>query len=215
MAIALDAVITDKIGFATHQNAAPILRQLSVHNLGVDAVDNVTVTLRSDPAFLAEKVWRFDQIRPDTEIAVTDRDVRLSASVLAGLTEAVSATVILTAVDVDGHELASTHYPIELLAHNEWGGIGAMADLLPAFVMPNDPAVDRVLKAASDGLRRMGNGGGIRRQGQVRLDLGCQSSESEPGELSHRWQSPVRAEYYLTVLAGDSEAALTRTIISA
>ena len=156
MAIALDAVITDKIGFATHQNAAPILRQLSVHNLGVDAVDNVTVTLRSDPAFLAEKVWRFDQIRPDTEIAVTDRDVRLSASVLAGLTEAVSATVILTAVDVDGHELASTHYPIELLAHNEWGGIGAMADLLPAFVMPNDPAVDRVLKAASDGLRRMG-----------------------------------------------------------
>ena len=48
--------------------------------------------------------------------------------------------------------------------------------------------------------------------GQVRLDhrmisyLGSKSSEPEGG-LSHRWQSPVRAEYNLTVFAGDSEGA--------
>ncbi|MGZ5985063.1 MAG: hypothetical protein ACXWK7_08990, partial [Caulobacteraceae bacterium] len=32
----------------------------------------------------------------------------------------------------------------------------AMAELMPAFVMPNDPAVDRILKAASETLRRAG-----------------------------------------------------------
>lgn len=31
-----------------------------------------------------------------------------------------------------------------------------MIELLPSFIIPNDPAVDRVLKAASDVLRRAG-----------------------------------------------------------
>jgi hypothetical protein len=48
------------------------------------------------------------------------------------------------------------HHDVELLPHNEWGGIGSMAELLPAFITPNDPAIDRVINAASDCLRRIG-----------------------------------------------------------
>lgn len=36
-----------------------------------------------------------------------------------------------------------------------------MPELLPAFCMPNDPAVDKVLKAASEVLRRAGKPDGI------------------------------------------------------
>src|SRR3546814_5989994 len=42
------------------------------------------------------------------------------------------------------------------LAHNEWGGARHMPELLAAFVMPNDPAVSRLLKEASEILRRSG-----------------------------------------------------------
>ncbi|MER2268168.1 hypothetical protein [Methylobacterium oxalidis] len=36
-----------------------------------------------------------------------------------------------------------------------------MSELLAAFVMPNDPAVDKTLRAASDVLRRAGKKDGI------------------------------------------------------
>src|SRR3546814_1256650 len=42
------------------------------------------------------------------------------------------------------------------LAPNEWGGARHMPELLAAFVMPNDPAVSRLLKEASEILRRSG-----------------------------------------------------------
>ncbi|EME1983902.1 hypothetical protein VWW30_004292, partial [Cronobacter sakazakii] len=52
-------------------------------------------------------------------------------------------------------ELLALHYPLEALAKNEWGG-NVMVELLPSFVMPNDPAIDRLLKATSDVLRSAG-----------------------------------------------------------
>ncbi|MBS1618822.1 MAG: DUF4011 domain-containing protein, partial [Bacteroidetes bacterium] len=68
-------------------------------------------------------------------------------------------------IEVSGKEdpvpLFSGRYPVELLAKNHWGGTGSMPELLPAFCMPNDPAVDKVLKTASDVLRRAGKESGI------------------------------------------------------
>jgi hypothetical protein len=105
---------------------------------------------------LNDKVWRLDRILPGSELVISDRDVHLNGTLLSGLSEALSASITLTLTNAEGLELATLRQPVELLAHNEWGGVGSMADLIPAFVMPNDPAVDRVLKAASDALRRAG-----------------------------------------------------------
>ena len=87
-------------------------------------------------------------------LRIADRDIALNATLLHDLTESLSGALSFLLTDREGTALAELSQPVELLAPNQWGGIGAMADLLPAFVMPNDPAVDRVLKAASDVLRR-------------------------------------------------------------
>jgi len=47
--------------------------------------------------------------------------------------------------------------PIELLARDEWGGVGDMAQILAAFVSPNEPAVARALKDAGRLLERGGH----------------------------------------------------------
>lgn len=60
-----------------------------------------------------------------------------------------------------GSILAEKVRPVELLAYNEWGGAGFMPELLAAFSMPNDPAIDRVLREASLLLRRAGKPDGI------------------------------------------------------
>ena len=45
---------------------------------------------------------------------------------------------------------------VELLARNQWGGIGHLPEMVAAFVQPNDPAVDHVLKAAAQALQSGG-----------------------------------------------------------
>lgn len=156
MTLSIEATVSGKIGFASHQNSAPVVRDLTVRNDRDVAFEECRLILRADPPFLTEKTWRIDRISALDEIVISDRDVHLNGTLLSGLTEAMTASAILTLLDSTDHELASFRQPVELVAHNEWGGVGAMADLIPAFVMPNDPAVDQILKAASDCLRRTG-----------------------------------------------------------
>ncbi|RVT95032.1 DUF3320 domain-containing protein [Sphingomonas crocodyli] len=145
-----------KIGFATHQNAIPVIRELSVIALVGSGAHDLTLSLVADPPFVQSKSWRMDALLPGDEVHVADRDVALNATLLHELTESMVGSLTLNLTDASGGILAEHLHPVELLAHNQWGGIGSMAELLPAFVMPNDPAVDRVLKGASDVLRRAG-----------------------------------------------------------
>ncbi len=154
----IDAVVAPKVSFAAHQNAAPVLRELRVVNTGDAAVQDLTVEIEADPPVLAAKRWRIDRIAAGGTAIPADRDVALNGAFLLDLTEAVSARVLLR-VRVggpDGAVLAERGFPIEALARNEWGGGNAMPELLAAFILPNDPAVSRVLKAASDVLHRAG-----------------------------------------------------------
>ena len=152
----IDAALAAKIGFATHQNAIPLIRDLSVTAPVDVGAQHLVLSLSADPAFVQTKTWAIDAMLPGDALRIADRDVALNATLLRDLTESMAGTLRLALSDADGATLAEVVRPVELLAHNQWGGIGAMADLLPAFVMPNDPAVDRVLKGASDVLRRAG-----------------------------------------------------------
>lgn len=156
MTIRLFATVADKVGFASHQNAVPILRDLELANEGDYSLTDLVLSLSADPPFLSSRIWRIDALAPDSMIHITDRDVGLDAAFLGDLGESIMGEVVLK-LEANGTEIATSRHPIELLARNQWGGVGSMAELLPAFVMPNDPAVDRILKAASDALRRAGS----------------------------------------------------------
>jgi hypothetical protein len=152
----IEAALAGKIGFATHQNAVAVLRDLNVAAPADVGAQHLCLTLTADPPFVQAKTWRIDAMQPGDVLRIADRDVALNATLLRDLTESLTGTLRLTLCDGNGATLAEVAQPVELLAYNQWGGVGAMAELLPAFVMPNDPAVDRVLKGASDVLRRAG-----------------------------------------------------------
>ncbi len=154
------ATVAPKIAFASHQNAVPILVELALVSAHDEALEDLVVEASSDPGFLEPRTWRVDRLGPGGVAHVVDRDLKLSAALLARLDEAVVGALTLT-VRRGEETLARRDFPVELLARSEWGGAASMAELLAAFVMPNDPAVDRVLKAASDVLRRAGKKDGI------------------------------------------------------
>ena len=155
-ALRIHAEITTKLNFAAHQSAFPVLRSLRVENPHASQrVDDLLLVLRSSPAFVTEKVWAVDRLDPKGLISIGDRDLDVDGGFLLDLADSVRGTVTFR-LEKNGATLAELAKPVELLAYNEWGGATFMPELLAAFSMPNDPAVDGILRHASDVLRRAG-----------------------------------------------------------
>ncbi|MEE4349561.1 MAG: DUF3320 domain-containing protein [Pacificimonas sp.] len=152
----IEVIAPEQIGFVSEQNSVPPLRQIIVHNDGDQPLANLTLSLSADPAFLRPRTWHLDRIDGCGEIRLTDLKVDIAAERMGELTESEHGTVTLTLSDEEGEELAATPAPMTILAKDQWGGSQAMPELLAAFAMPNDPAVDKLLKAACEALRRQG-----------------------------------------------------------
>ena len=145
-----------KLNFAAHQSAVPVLRELRVENHHKEErLEGLSLTLRADPDFVSAKEWTLDRIEPQGSLFISDRDLEVSGGFLRNVTEAVRGHVALR-LEKDGKTLAELGKPVELLAYNEWGGSSFMPELLAAFSTPNDPAIDKVLRSASEILRQAG-----------------------------------------------------------
>lgn len=155
MSIAIKGATAPKIGFASHQNAIPVLRELEIVNEGPDNLEDLALNLTADPPFIQPKHWPLDRLSAGSTVHVNDRDLKLNGGFLGDLSESMRGEIRLRLTKGE-EEIAASDFPLELLARAEWGGSGSMAELLPAFVTPNDPAVDQLLKATSDVLRRAG-----------------------------------------------------------
>ena len=150
-----------KLNFACHQSAFPYLRELRIEtDSSTEALNDVVVTLSSNPGFLKTKSWRLERIDPGAVRSIPDRDVELDGQFLLGLADSVAGTAKIT-VEHGGSVVGEETKAVELLAYNEWGGAGYMPELLAAFSVPNDRAIDRILRDASLALRRAGKPDGI------------------------------------------------------
>lgn len=159
--ITIHCDIAAKINFACQQSSFALLRDLRIENQSADSsITDLQVVVRSNPVFLKEKLWRIDRIAPEEIVTLKDRNVELDGGFLLNLVESVRGAATIT-VEAEGRVLAEESLPVELLAYNEWGGASYMPELLAAFSMPNDPAVDRVLHDAGTVLRKAGKPDGI------------------------------------------------------
>ncbi|MCP4471062.1 MAG: DUF3320 domain-containing protein [Gammaproteobacteria bacterium] len=159
--VSIHSEIAAKINFACHQSSFAFLRDLRIENGNEqDRVSDLLVTISSNPSFLKSKAWTIDRIAPGGSVSIKDRDIELDGAFLLDLTDAMRGTVTVT-VEKDGEIIAEDSKPVEILAYNEWGGAGYMPELLAAFSVPNDPAVDRIIREASLVLRKAGKEDGI------------------------------------------------------
>lgn len=150
----------EKINFSSAQNGVSILRTIKLIN-GTDApLENLSITIESTPSVIKPKTWTLDRLGPGEERKLSDLETPLNDALLSGLNEAEFGQLKLT-VSADDTELFHEDRRIEMLARDEWGGIGDMAHLLAAYVSPNDAVVAAILKEAGRLLERGGQSGAI------------------------------------------------------
>lgn len=157
-ALKIDLTLAAKLNLADFQNAVPLLRDLWLVNETDQTHEQVELILTSDPPFLKPRRWRIDALAAGSRYQIRDLDLNLDGGLLARLIEAETATVSLAlrsvGADASTQPLAQRDSHLELLPRNQWGGISHLPDLVAAFVQPNDPAVDRLLKRTAEVLRQ-------------------------------------------------------------
>ncbi|MFG0292828.1 MAG: hypothetical protein ACF8MJ_06700 [Phycisphaerales bacterium JB050] len=152
--------VVSKTTFAAAQNAVPIIKRLRVSNETESSFTDLRLTLTPHPPFCRSKEWAIDRVLPGESIEISARQVTLDFAVLDRLNEAEHGQMVFRLLSQD-HVLDEQTLPIELLARDEWGGSGEMAQILAAFVSPNHPAVASILKEATRILERGGHKGAL------------------------------------------------------
>ena len=159
-ALRIEALSSEKVNFASAQNAVPVIQKLQVTNEGPQDIENIRLSLVVQPAFVQQKTWNLDRIASGDAIEISDLDLTLDMAFLDKLTEAERGHLtfeLRSGEDAIAHEVVS----IEVLARDEWRGLAAMDQILAAFVSPNDPAVAELLKEASRILEAAGHSGNL------------------------------------------------------
>ncbi|HXQ99832.1 MAG TPA: hypothetical protein VN798_05540, partial [Pseudomonas sp.] len=113
MNIKIEALIARKIGFASHQNAVPLVRELSLWNQEETTLEDLVLTLSTDPEFVESRSWNIDRIHPGDRLGIPDRDIKLNAGYLSGLTESLNADVVMR-VSRGETVLVEQRFPTEL-----------------------------------------------------------------------------------------------------
>ncbi|MCA6215952.1 DUF3320 domain-containing protein [Ideonella sp. B7] len=157
-ALAIEVTVAPKLSLADFQNAVPLIRELALESTLAEDTGPLELSLSSIPPFFRPKTWRLEAVQASERYRIRDLDVQLDGQLLTRLTEAEAATLTLSvhAAGGDGEPLAETSRAVELLPRNQWGGLAHLPDMVAAFVQPNDPAVDRLLKKTAELLREHG-----------------------------------------------------------
>ncbi len=152
-----------KLNLAAFQNAVPALYELVIVNETSSPISELTVQLISEPPFVKPRVWNVESVGAGESYHLRDLDVQLDGALLSRLTEAESASLHfeLRSRKQSDEVLAKNDSTVELLARNQWGGIGHLPEMVAAFVQPNDQAIDRLLKGAALALQTGGKSGSI------------------------------------------------------
>ena len=153
--VTLTVGIQDAVNAALWANHVSLLSEFTLVNAGAEALGDVAIDLETEPPAIAPKTWRLGEVGAGQARVLRDLDLSLEGSWLSSLTESVRGCVTFT-VRAGDRIVAKERQDLRFLAHNEWGGNGQIPDLLAAFVQPNDPAIPRILRKASDLLRAQG-----------------------------------------------------------
>ena len=114
------------------------------------------------PGLLAPLTPESTGLPPAPPITCRRPTLSLDAGFLRSIAEGLRGSLAFT-VASGGTVLAEHAVAVELLPPSHWGGSGAAPELLAAFVRPNDPAIDVVLRDAAAKLAAAGKPRGDRR----------------------------------------------------
>ncbi|MBI2842661.1 MAG: DUF3320 domain-containing protein [Armatimonadetes bacterium] len=151
-AISVELELGRTVNYATQQNDVPVIHSLRVRNATDSVLQDVRVSINTEPAFATPMDRTIASIGPGETYNLGTLDLALSHDFLFQLTERVLGNVHVTVTTTE--DTVRTGEKVALLAYDEWSGLSGIPEILAAFVLPNHPAIEAILATAASILQQ-------------------------------------------------------------
>ncbi len=153
--IRIKTSIIPNINLALQQNSFPVIREIEILNDTSDQYSDIELTVRANPNFLIERTWPIDRLAAESQLIIDDCRIELNSQYLRDLTESLPGKIVF-ALQQGEQILDEVTTKVRLLSKDEWGGMESIPEIIAAFVQPNDPAIQGILRDASKILESSG-----------------------------------------------------------
>lgn len=137
------------INFSMQQNHVPVIREIIVKNNAQADIENIDIAITFDPDFAEASTMHVERIGAGKSVQLTDIPVHISTTYLSNLTERIEGLIKID-VTCGGERVFARSYEISLLAFDQWSGITVLPAMLAAFVTPNHPEIQVVIRRAAE-----------------------------------------------------------------
>ena len=153
--ISVGGHINTYINFAMQQNYVPIIRNIIIKNEQDTPLNNITVKVNFEPAFAKEFTYNIECIEAGKTVEISPVSISLSTEFLFSLTEKMVGSVVVS-VYTATEKLYEYRENVELLTYDQWTGLGFMPEFISAFITPNHPVINDIIKIGAKYLAQWG-----------------------------------------------------------
>ncbi|MCL2061841.1 MAG: DUF3320 domain-containing protein [Firmicutes bacterium] len=139
--------------FAMQQNSSSLLRSFSVMNNTHLEMRGLRLMVSSTPQFFEPLYLSLDSLAAGEEHHFRNAVVTPDFDYLATVTERIRANVTVDC-EIGETPVKRESEPINILAFDEWPGMGTVPELLACFSTPRDPAVNGIISEAAQLLKQ-------------------------------------------------------------
>ncbi len=184
--IAIQVAAAHKVNLALQQNSVPVLRDIVLNNPTDVSYQDLELAVTTTPEFANPRVWHITRLAPKAEISLRDCMIELNPGFLEEVNETVRGTYDFT-LSAGDEVLATASCDVQVLSRNEWGGVQELPEILAAYVQPNSPFTQEILRAAAKVLEAHGR--------NPMLDGYQSRSRKRVGEMVNAiWSAVVRQD---------------------
>jgi very-short-patch-repair endonuclease len=149
----VDLIYSPIVNFAMQQNHVPVIRKLTIKNTSEIELKNISIEIIPEPEFAVTWNKKIDLLPKGELMEIGPVDIRSVIKYLAELTERIVGNFSLI-IKSEDEVLFKEYYSINILAFDQWNGIGTLPEMLAAFVTPNHPEIANVIIRASSILQK-------------------------------------------------------------
>lgn len=142
----IDIVHSDRVNFAMQQHGVSLVHQITIANNNTEPLEDLALTLRMVNGECEPFSTRLSRIESGQRYTLAPSGLALRARELATRTEAERTRLEATLTCAQQTMIKS--WDVDVLAFDQWPGIGHLPEIIAAFVTPNHPRVAELLSAA-------------------------------------------------------------------
>lgn len=146
--------------YALQASGVPLVRCITITNTSDETLEEVRLSVDTDPQFMLHFETYIDLIKPGESFVIEKPELVMSHDYLSHNIEGVTGS-LSAILHKDGSEIGRTLVNASLLDYAEWPGISQMPQSLAAFILPNAPEVEDIIKEAAELLKKLGEGSDI------------------------------------------------------